>query len=821
MKRRPQRRDFEALVHAHHEAVYRSALRLLTDDAAARDVTQEVFLRVLEGKLVIAEPDRARQILCWWSVRAALDARRGAERRRRREQEHALERSPSEDRDPIETADGLAQLRALLAELPEELRLPLVLRTQEGLGYARIGEALDIAESTAHGRVERALERLRRGLVGAGLPAALAVDLEGSLARAQPIANTAGLAESLLGLEAPIAAGGLWAWAIGLPVAAGLALGVATLGRGDGREDPKLAAMSSPAAEAEPAAIVEVASLVDPTGTASIDTPATGSRRELATAGPADAVQVPIGTARGQVLDADGVPVADCEVTVASVERVGKQPRFSATALTDSSGRFEAEVALADAAGGLYRLHARRAQLSIQRSEVARILPEQVTDFGLLRAKALLLPEVGAFDLSIEVVGPDGAPIPDLRLDLASQRPLADGGADPISGWHARADWAERNEVRLTTDGSGLAYHRGSLLGSKVLRVVDPQQRFAPAMERFEVADGDPVSLTIQLDRGLEIAGTVRTVDGVIPDPSGVLLTLVSPTTGEQRFAAPDDLGRFRIAGLEPGAHRIHVGNDLAGIEGAGWSTGSATVVAGDEALELRIKRADDPRDLGLHGAELHGRVRLAADDSPAIVDPWDLDLLRIDLPEGSDFELDWLPTRILPAPAQKMMMQPIPEPSDRFHLQGLAEGRYLLRLARQDDAPAFLGPIELGEGEVRHGLTLKLEPGGTLVGTVVDGHGDPVADAVVIATGAGPLSDAAVQWIDERLRLTDGRERVLGHGAVRTDERGRFGLTELPAGVAFHAVALHPAARPTVGPRCVLEAGESGAPIQLRLEPR
>ncbi|MSR63985.1 MAG: sigma-70 family RNA polymerase sigma factor [Planctomycetes bacterium] len=80
---------FERIVREHHAAVYRTALRVLRDDALALDATQQTFMHVLEGKLSLDEHGDVSRILRCTAAREALMLLRSAASRKRREQERA------------------------------------------------------------------------------------------------------------------------------------------------------------------------------------------------------------------------------------------------------------------------------------------------------------------------------------------------------------------------------------------------------------------------------------------------------------------------------------------------------------------------------------------------------------------------------------------------------------------------------------------------------------------------------------------------------------------------------------------------------------
>jgi len=206
MSRPPQRiaaHEFERLVREHHAAVWRAAARAVRDRTLAEDAAQDVFVAVLEGRFVPEAGDAEGRSLRWLAARRALELGRGDGRRRAREERHAMEQQPA---DPsTNAADERAQVLSHVEALPDDLRAALRLRYEEDMTWDAVGAALAIAPSSAHERVQRALERLRAALRGASLPA-LAFDLEARLADLPTPAIPQGLAPKLLALGATAAA---------------------------------------------------------------------------------------------------------------------------------------------------------------------------------------------------------------------------------------------------------------------------------------------------------------------------------------------------------------------------------------------------------------------------------------------------------------------------------------------------------------------------------------------------------------------------------------------------------------------------------------
>jgi RNA polymerase sigma factor (sigma-70 family) len=178
---------FGGLVERHIDFVYAAALRQTGDPHLAQDITQAVFLLLLQraGRI------KAGTLMKGWLFRTTryvvANARRAQARRKFHEREAAAMRlgSVCEDHWP----DVEPHLDDALAELSEKDRRVLLLRFFDGLPLAALGEAIGVSEQAAQKRVERALDRLRQLLArrGAGVAGvSLGGMLQASVAQAAP-----------------------------------------------------------------------------------------------------------------------------------------------------------------------------------------------------------------------------------------------------------------------------------------------------------------------------------------------------------------------------------------------------------------------------------------------------------------------------------------------------------------------------------------------------------------------------------------------------------------------------------------------------------
>ncbi len=153
---------FRASYERLFPVVYRIANRITGDSGRAEDLAHEAFLRLYQRGGALPDADQTR----YWLIRVVKNLSYNHEKRRARER-RAFERlgraeplaEPSgEERFLRESDEGL--VRELLAALPLNLRMPLVLKEYEGLTYREIGKILNISEGNVKVRVFRGREKL-------------------------------------------------------------------------------------------------------------------------------------------------------------------------------------------------------------------------------------------------------------------------------------------------------------------------------------------------------------------------------------------------------------------------------------------------------------------------------------------------------------------------------------------------------------------------------------------------------------------------------------------------------------------------------------
>jgi len=160
---------FAALVRRWQQPMARFLARLLGGAEAAADLCQEVFLRVYQA----GGRYRETGAFSTWLYRIALNVARDAARRKRLDplpltNGELTGHGPSPDAVCAQRETARLVARAV-AELPEPLRLVLVLRHYEEMSFEDIARLTGTPASTLKSRFGAALARLRDRLHALGL----------------------------------------------------------------------------------------------------------------------------------------------------------------------------------------------------------------------------------------------------------------------------------------------------------------------------------------------------------------------------------------------------------------------------------------------------------------------------------------------------------------------------------------------------------------------------------------------------------------------------------------------------------------------------
>lgn len=159
--------SFEEVATRYGPAVYQFAYRLTGDDEEARDLAQDVFVRVYRN-LDKYEPGT----FTGWLYRVTKNLFLDRVRRRRR---YRIEPLPDEDwKQPVETGPGPADrveqgllrgdIERAIVTLPPTFRTAVVLCDVQGLSYDEISRATGWPLGTVRSRIHRGRKLLRQAL---------------------------------------------------------------------------------------------------------------------------------------------------------------------------------------------------------------------------------------------------------------------------------------------------------------------------------------------------------------------------------------------------------------------------------------------------------------------------------------------------------------------------------------------------------------------------------------------------------------------------------------------------------------------------------
>ncbi|EYF02714.1 RNA polymerase sigma factor [Chondromyces apiculatus] len=155
-----------AMVDQHFDAVWRSLRRLGAAPADLDDCAQQVFM-IASRRIDTIQEGSERAFLLRTAVNVAAHAARTQRRRREVPSEEEQGLPPRTDPSPapdeiVEHRRQLALLDALLATLPDDLRVVLVLFELEELSTQEIAAMLAIPMGTVASRLRRAREAFSR-----------------------------------------------------------------------------------------------------------------------------------------------------------------------------------------------------------------------------------------------------------------------------------------------------------------------------------------------------------------------------------------------------------------------------------------------------------------------------------------------------------------------------------------------------------------------------------------------------------------------------------------------------------------------------------
>lgn len=158
-------REFEARLADSSALAVRVAYGVVRNRQDAEDVAQDAFARAYRRFASLRDRERFRAWLVRMTWRLALDHRRSQKRRQTRE-DAVMAITPQAGDLVADTAarEQSGRLWRAIDDLPERLRVVIVLASIEGHGLKEVADLLDVAEGTVKSRLFEARQKLREAL---------------------------------------------------------------------------------------------------------------------------------------------------------------------------------------------------------------------------------------------------------------------------------------------------------------------------------------------------------------------------------------------------------------------------------------------------------------------------------------------------------------------------------------------------------------------------------------------------------------------------------------------------------------------------------
>lgn len=160
-----KRREVARIYDTYAQGIYRFLLSLVREEADARDLLQDVFVRIARSEGFLTGVTSEKAFLFRVARNIAIDhSRRIATRHRTRNAYTHISMASSALFAPVADPDATQfreSLAAALAELPEEQRSIVYLKLWEGETFKDIADVCGVSPNTAASRYRYGIEKIR------------------------------------------------------------------------------------------------------------------------------------------------------------------------------------------------------------------------------------------------------------------------------------------------------------------------------------------------------------------------------------------------------------------------------------------------------------------------------------------------------------------------------------------------------------------------------------------------------------------------------------------------------------------------------------
>ena len=156
--------NFEKLFKQNHRELIDLAYNIVRDADSARDVVQEVFLKLWQNKEKVEFGDQIRHYVFKATAHTALNHIRQQKKVTLLEEDHLRAVHAYPTRDDVGFKELELKIRDAIDQLPPKCRAIYILSRHEGMKYQEIADSLEISVKTVENQMGIALEKLREQL---------------------------------------------------------------------------------------------------------------------------------------------------------------------------------------------------------------------------------------------------------------------------------------------------------------------------------------------------------------------------------------------------------------------------------------------------------------------------------------------------------------------------------------------------------------------------------------------------------------------------------------------------------------------------------
>ncbi len=155
---------FSSLFRQHEHRLYTLAVRLTKSDQAAKDIIQDVFLKLWEHRSAMKAIDNMEAWLYRVTENKVIDFLRkaAADSRLRQRIWDRLQHNLNEAEQKVAAKEYNQIIKTAIDQLPPQRRLIYQLNKEEGLNYQQIADELQLSRHTVKNQLFSAVQSVRR-----------------------------------------------------------------------------------------------------------------------------------------------------------------------------------------------------------------------------------------------------------------------------------------------------------------------------------------------------------------------------------------------------------------------------------------------------------------------------------------------------------------------------------------------------------------------------------------------------------------------------------------------------------------------------------